>query len=100
MEHIVQFAVSVDDDRIQKIMEESAAKQVMDEIEKFANGTGYNGKPLRSDAKYLKEMFEEQIMTYIKEHADEIVPLAVAEVSKRMLKTKKVKEAIDDIVEG
>lgn len=97
MEHIVQFAVSVDDARIQQIMEESAAKQITEEIMKFTNGTDYSGKPRRADAENLKPIFVEEISKCVKEHADEIIRLAVAELSKNMMKTNKVKEAIQSL---
>lgn len=99
MEHIVQFAVSVDDKRIQQIMEESASKQVMDDIKEFSHGKQYYGNKLNDEPKNLKEIFQEEIAKYIKEHADEVVAEAIREVSKNMMKTKKVKEAIDEVTQ-
>lgn len=40
MEHIVQFAINVDDERIKAICEESAAKQIIDDIKEFSHGKG------------------------------------------------------------
>ena len=99
MEHIVQFAIGVDDERIQKIMEESAAQQVMEEIQKFTNGTDYSGKPRRADAENLEPIFKEEISKCVKEHADEIIELVVKEVAKNMMHTKKVKETLNKIAE-
>lgn len=96
MEHIVQFAVGVDDARIQQIMEESAVKQIMNDIKEFSHGKQYYGG-LNEEPKNLKEIFNERIAEYVKEHADEIMPLVVAEVSKNMMKTKKIKEAIEEV---
>ena len=100
MEHIVQFAIGVDDERIQKIMEESAAQQILDDIKEFSHGKTYYGDSLNSTSVKLKEIFAEKISEYVKEHADEIVQLAVKEVAKNMMKTKKVKETLDKIAEG
>lgn len=97
MEHIVQFAVGIDDERIQDIMEQSAAKQVMEEIQKFTNGTDYSGKPRRTDAENLRPIFVEEISKCVKEHTDEIIKLAVIELSKNMMKTNKVKEALQSL---
>jgi len=97
MEHIVQFAVSVDDDRIQKIMEESAAKQVADDIKLLSHGMGYSR--MNTEPEKLKALFSDEIAKYVKENADEIVKLVVAEVSKNMMRSKKIKEAIDSITE-
>ena len=99
MEHIVQFAVGIDDKRIQDIMEQTAAKQIIDDIKEFSHGKQYYGDRLNDEPLRLKEIFREEIEKYIKEHADEIVKLAVAEVARNMMKTKKVKEAIDTVVQ-
>ena len=97
MEHIVQFAVGIDDDRIQKLMEEAAAKQIIDEIKEFSHGKTYYGNNLNNEPKNLREIFKEEIAQYVKEHADEIISMVVTELSKNMMKTKKVKEAIEEV---
>ena len=45
-------------------------------------------------------MFKDSVDEYVKEHADEIIQGAIQEVSKNMMKTKKVKEAVEKLVEG
>ena len=97
-EHIVQFAVGIDDEHIQKIMEESAAKQIMDDIKEFSHGKQYYSNRLNDEPKNLQEIFQEEIAKYVKEHVDEIMDKVIVEVSKNMMKTKKVKEAIEEIV--
>lgn len=99
MEHIVQFAVGIDDNRIQQIMEESAAKQVMDDIKEFSHGKSYYGNKINDEPRNLEKIFYEEISNYVKEHADEIIPLIVEQVSKNMMKTKKIKEVIDNATE-
>lgn len=100
MEHIIQFAVSIDDNRIQKIMEESAAKQIADDIKAASHGVKYYSNDLNKEPENLKKLFKESIDEYVKENADKIIELAVAEVAKNMMKTKKVKEVIDGIVQN
>ena len=92
MEHIVQFAVSIDDKRIEEICEESAAKQVIDDIKAFSHGTDYGGR-INRDPEMLEAMFTTAIKEFVNEHADEIIDMAVAEVSKNFMRTKKAKEA-------
>lgn len=99
MEHIVQFAVSVDDDRIRQICEESAAKQIAEDIKLASHGRGYYFGSINDSPENLKELFKESIDEYVKEHADEIIQGAIQEVSKNMMKTKKVKEAVEKLVE-
>lgn len=99
MEHIVQFAIGVDDERIQKIMEESAAQQVLNDIKEFSHGKSYYGNSLNSEPVKLREIFAEKISEYVKEHADEVLELAIKEVAKNMTHTKKVKETLNKIAE-
>ncbi len=98
MEHIVQFAVGIDDAKIQQIMEERAAKQIMEEIKEASHGIErYTGK-IKSEPENLKALFQEEIANYVSEHADLVIDLAVKEVAKNMMKTKKVKEALETVV--
>lgn len=96
MEHIVQFAVNVDDNNIRKIMEESAAKQIEEEIKNAAHGYMYGSK-LNSEPENIKGYFKEEVANYVKEHADTIIEKVVAEVAKNMMKTKKVKDALEEL---
>ena len=98
MEHIVQFAVSVDDDRIQKIMEESAVKQITDDIKTFSHGKSFYGDRLNNTPEKLAEIFREEIAKYVKDNADKVIDKAVEEVAKRMMATKKVKDAVNSVV--
>ena len=98
MEHIVQFAVSIDDDRIQKIMEESAAKQIADDIKSVSHGVKNYSGDLNKEPENLKKLFKESIDEYVKENADKIIEIVVPELVKNMMKTKKVKEAIEGVV--
>ena len=97
-EHIVQFAVGIDDDAIRKICEESAAKQILEDIKEFSHGKSYYGNRLNEEPKNLREIFVDEIRNYIKEHADEVLQLAVQEVVKGMTRSKKFKEATDTAI--
>ena len=98
MEHIVQFAVSIDDKRIEEICEETAAKQVIDDIKAFSHGTDFAGR-INSGPVVLGAMFTSAIKEFVNEHADEIIDMAVAEVSKNFMRTKKAKEASSKLKE-
>lgn len=97
MEHIVQFAINVDDERIKAICEESAAKQVIADIKEFSHGKSWSNE-LNREPKQLQDMFTEAIDKFIKDNAEVIIDKAVAEVSKNMMRTKKIQTAIDNIV--
>lgn len=96
MEHIVQFAVNIDDNNIRKIMEESAAKQIAEEIKNAAHGHMY-GSRLYDEPENVKKYFKEEVANYVKEHADVIIEKVVTEVARNMMKTKKFKEATEEL---
>lgn len=96
MEHILQFAVSVDDDAIRRICEEKAAEQVIKDVMEFSHESSYRQGRYSEN---LKLMFAEAIDEYIKEHADEIIKEAVQEVAKNMMKSKRVREALSSVIE-
>lgn len=98
MEHIIQIAVGVDDERITKICEEAAAKQIIEDIKLAAHGKSYYGK-INDTPENLEELFKEEIKKCVDENKDKIIPLAVAEVTKGILKTKALKEAVGDLVD-
>lgn len=97
MEHIVQFAIGVDDDAIKKICEDKAAEQIIKDVTDFSHGKGYYGR-LNDTPEQLKSLFVEAIDKYVKEHAEEITKEAIKEVAKNMMKTKVVKESLANLV--
>ena len=96
MEHIVQFAVNIDDERIQSIMEQSAAKQITEEIKQAAHGLSWS-TTLNKEPENIKAIFKEEVANYVKENADVILKMAVEEVAKNFTKTKKFKEATEEL---
>lgn len=98
MEHILQFGINIDDETIKKICEEKAAEKAVSEVLEFSRDKYNRGYRGFSDTVF--RMFEEQIAKVIEEHTDEIISLAVNEVTTRLMKTKKVKEAVNSVAEG
>ena len=98
MEHILQFGINIDDETIKKICEEKAAEKAVSEVLEFSRD-GYSSYN-RSFSDKIFKMFEEQIAKVVEEHTDEIISLAVNEVTSRLMKTKKVKEAVNSVAEG
>ena len=94
MEHIVQIAVSVDDERIKALCEEAASRQITQSIIECANGKDrWTGK-VNTNPDNLKDIFREEISKYIKENSDGIIKEAIKELTYNMTKTKVVKEAL------
>lgn len=98
MEHVIQIAVGVDDERIAKICEEAAAKQVIEDIRLAAHGKKYYSG-INDEPENLKALFQEEIAKCVEENKDKIIQQAVAEVSRGILRTKALKEAVGSLVD-
>ena len=100
MEHIVQFAIGIDDEAIVKRIEENAEKQITQNIQQRVENciftTDYYGRPENR----LKHTAEKIFVDWLESHKDEIIQRASATLASNMLKTKAVKTAINNILEG
>lgn len=98
MEHIVQFAIGIDDEAIRKRIEASAEKQIINSIKSevtdkiFRKGTWTNETQLHS---WVKDIVVEAIL----EHKDDIIKSAAMELCEYMKRTKAVREAVAGAVE-
>lgn len=98
MEHIVQFAIGIDDEAIRKRIEASAEKQIIDSIKSevtdqiFRKGTWTKETQLHS---WVRDIIVDAIL----EHKDDIIKSAAMELCEYMKRTKAVKEAVAGAVE-
>lgn len=99
MEHIVQFAIGIDDKAIQNRIEEYAYKDVLDKIVKetmdtvFAHTNAYSRENMR------KTMMEEALQSFLEERKDEIIDKAANTLADRFQRTKKYREAMGTAIE-
>lgn len=100
MEHIIQFAVSVEDDKIVKRIEENAEKTIIERLQKEVSSIlfsrGYYGMPSNNSSEFVKAYLEE----FLKDHKDEIIKSAGEYLSERLMKTKAAKELIEELKNG
>ena len=96
MEHIIQFGVTIDDDKIEKMVMEKAShkcmKQINDSIREFTNGSCYRDSE-------LKKIFKEEVKKVVDDNKGYIVEEVIKEVSKNMMKTKAFLEAKQKIID-
>lgn len=102
MEHIVQFAIGIDDDAIRKRITESAEKQITNNIQKDVEKTIFNNgwNTVDVDKNSPREWVKDLVKDVIEANKDQIIEAAVVELAKNMAKTKAVKEAIAKVVEN
>lgn len=95
MEHVVQFGVTVDDEKIAKQAEESATKIVANEISRQI----FNLSRWTDEPDGLNSVAEELIKNVIFGWKDEIVASAVEIITTSIRNSKKFKEAVEKVVE-
>lgn len=101
MEHIVQFGISIDDDKIKQTIENNVMKQVAGAIKndcmkalvgrKDASNYDYTHK--------IREMVNDNIQDFFEDNKDKIIEIASDKLAEKLAKTKAVKEAISKSIE-
>lgn len=97
MEHIVQFGVTIDDDKIEKMIMEQASRECLKRIKdstcEFTKDSYYSGSK-------LQEMFKEEVKKVVSENKEEIIALVVKQVSANLMKTKDMLAAKTRLVDS
>lgn len=101
MEHIIQMAISVEDEKIVKKVEETAESQIIQMLtEKVENviseKRGWYGKSER-DYTPLKNMVSEQIAKVLEENKDFILSEASKILADKLARSKAGKEIIQNL---
>lgn len=100
MEHIVQFAIGIDDAAIAKRIEENAEKiivqKIQQKLEKVLFVCDWNGNPTN----HLKENAQDIFNDFLNDHKDEIIKCACDALAEKMVRTKVVRNAIENVLEG
>ena len=103
MEHIIQMAISVEDEKIVKRVEETAEKQIIetltDRVENvISKKHGWYGKSER-DYTPLKNMVSEQIEKILDENKDLILSEASKILADKLARSKAGKEILQGLKE-
>ena len=101
MEHIVQFAIGIDDEAIRKRITDNAEKQITASIQKdvermIFNYAGWGNGEINKNSP--QEWVKDIVKYVIEANKDQIIEAAVVELAKNMAKTKAVKEAMAKVV--
>lgn len=98
MEHIVQFAIGIDDKTIQNRIEEHAYTDVLDKLAKEAMDTVFAHTNAYSRENMWKTMMGNALQSFLEEHKDEIIDKAANLLADRFQRTKKYREAMGDAI--
>mgnify|MGYP002508119774 CR=1 FL=1 len=91
MEHIVQFAIGIDDDGIRKRIEERAEKQIIENIEQQVRDSLFETHYYRADADEnspLSDYPKRLVEGFLEKNKDEILEKAAAYLAEKLAKSK------------
>lgn len=94
MEHIVQFAINIDDKTIQNRIEVHAYTDVLDKLTKNAVDSVFSYTSAFSRETMWKTMLEDALQRFHEERKDEIIDKAANMLADRFQRTKKYREAM------
>lgn len=99
MEHIVQFAIGIDDKAIQNRIEEYAYRDVLDKLAKNAVDSVFAHTNAYSRENMWKTLMEDALHSFLEERKDEIIDKAAHMLADRFQRTKKYREAMGTAIE-
>lgn len=101
MEHIVQFAIGIDDQKIKDIIMGKAEKEIMatltNDIRRHIFDKNYYGQP---DEKFLSYWVKERVDKILSDSKTEIIELAAVHLADKLSRTKAVKEKVNEVLKG
>lgn len=102
MEHIVQFAVNIDDEQIKKTVERNVVTQVVAEIRKdcMKELTGKISPNTYQYSQRIKEIVDSNIKEFLDSNKEIIIKEAVNQLAERLSRTKAAKDALNKTIES
>lgn len=96
MEHIVQFAIGLDDKAIVDRIKARAESIILDEIRNEAKNAICEPSPYGSSCKGIPtSYFDKKIELFMKENKDEIIEMAAKRLAERLSRTKAAKAVLE-----
>lgn len=99
MEHIVQFAINIDDKTIQNRIEEHAYSDVLNKLTKNAVDSVFSHSSAYSRDIMWESLMGEALQSFLEERKNEIIDKAANMLADRFQRTKKYREAMGDAIE-
>lgn len=100
MEHILQFAINIDDEAIEKRIIENAEKNITSDIKREVMKMMFSVNPWSDRiTDNPTEWTRMQIESFLVGHKDEIIQCAGKLLAEKLVKTKTVKEMLGGLAE-
>lgn len=98
MEHIVQFAINIDDKTIQNRIEEHAYTDVLNKLTKNAVDSVFSHFSAYTRDIMWEGLMGEALQSFLEERKDEIIDKAANMLADRFQRTKKYREAMGAVI--
>lgn len=110
MEHILQFGVNIDDDKIVNSIYESAEKQIVQSLrfkvaQKLLQNRGGYGSISPADVESTRDwnleltpFSREIVLDFLNDNRDQIIDIAAKYLADRLIRTKAVKEMVGEVL--
>ena len=99
MEHIVRFAISIDDETIQNRIEEHAYTDVLNKLTENAVDSIFSYTNAYSRDAMWRNLMVDALQRFLEERKDEIIDKAANTLADRFQRTKKYREAMGTAIE-
>lgn len=98
MEHIVQFAIGIDDETIQNRIEEHAYSDVLNKLTKNAVDSVFSHSSAYTRDIMWEGLMGEALQSFLEERKDEIIDKTANMLADRFQRTKKYREAMGAVI--
>lgn len=102
MEHIVQFAIGIDDEAIKKNISEHAEKtiteQLLNDVEKIVFDTDSWGRTVNKNR--VSSFTERQFEKFLEDNRGDILEIAGKYLADKLVRTKRGKELLENMADS
>ena len=102
MEHIVQFAIGIDDEAIKKNISEHAEKtiteQLLNDVEKIVFDTDSWGRTVNKNR--VSSFTERQFEKFLEDNRGDILEIAGKYLADKLVRTKRGKEILENVTDS
>lgn len=99
MEHIVQFAIGIDDNAIKKRVEENAYNDIVEKLIKEAKNSLPRSKSFVENSVNWRFVVDDRLDYFLEKNRDDIIDAAAEKLCESFKRTKAYKEKMTEVME-